>query len=83
MKPKHRTMWCIFVDNIRNTDEQWIAGMKLVNGWFTKYTRKSAIRLVNKLYREHGVYFFATLHSETRRSHGHRVYKYVYGPREN
>jgi len=82
MKPKHRTAWTIFLDDRLNTVEQWEKGTEIVNGWFVRYTKKSAQRLVNKLYREHGVYFFATRHSETKRERGRRVYKYALYPDE-
>jgi len=82
MKPKHRTIWSIFIDDQLNTPKQWKTGTELTNGWFTRYTKKSAQRLVNKLYREHGVYFFATIHGETKIERGRRVYKYALYPDE-
>jgi len=82
MKPKHRTVWTIFIDDKLNSKEQWKKATMLTNSWFIRYSKKSATRLVDKLYKEHNVWFFATIHSETKRCHGARRYKYVIYPVE-
>ena len=82
MKPKHRTIWMIFVDDAYNDRTQFNKGMEMANGWFIRYTKKSAQRLVNKLWRDHKIYFFATIHRETKIQNGKRVYKYALFPTE-
>jgi len=79
---RRKKCWSIFLDGSEdsNTDEMWKKGNDLVNGWFTRPTKKSALRLVDKIYREHGIVCFATIHGESRVSHGEKVYKYVHLP---
>jgi len=80
MRPKHKVVWAIFVDGKLNNDAQWKKGQELANGCFFRHSKKAATRLVDKLYREHGVVFYATVHRRVKKDHGQKVYVHVILP---